>query len=96
MVDRHHKYLGLQASIGSSHAEIFSYIWDPMELDHRSGEHNLSRDGKAFLLKVVLSSITTYVMSCFEVTKRLVRRLKIVICSYLFLCHGLDFLAKIV
>jgi hypothetical protein len=71
-VDKHDKYLGLPMEISYSKIEAFGFLKDKVQ-KKLSGwrEKFLSAAGKEVLLKAVIQSIPTYVMSCFELPKQL-------------------------
>lgn len=71
-VEKHDKYLGLPMEISYSKVEAFGFIKD--KIHNKLGgwrEKFLSAAGKEVLLKAVIQSIPTYVMSCFELPKHL-------------------------
>lgn len=66
IVDRHDKYLGMPAVVGRSKHEVFAYLRDRIWRRIQGwGERTLSSAGKEVLIKAVLQSIPTYIMSCF-------------------------------
>lgn len=64
------KYLGLPVSVGIPKKKTFEYIkkkiWDKIQ---GWQEKLLSKVGKEILLKAIAQSISTYAMSCFDLTK---------------------------
>ncbi|XP_062011234.1 uncharacterized mitochondrial protein AtMg00310-like [Rosa rugosa] len=71
-VDKHHKYLGLPIEISYSKSEAFEYLTERVRKRTRGWkEKTLSAAGKEILIKAVVQSIPTYVMSCFELPQHL-------------------------
>lgn len=71
-VDKHDKYLGLPMEISYSKLDAFGYLKDKFEKKLNGWrEKFLSSAGKEVLIKSVIQSIPTYVMSCFELPKGL-------------------------
>lgn len=83
VVDRQDKYLGMPAVVGKSKKEIFSVlrerIWKRI---NGWGERTLSSAGKEVLIKAVLQSIPTYLMSCFFLPGHLISSMEAAIRAY--------------
>lgn len=66
VVEQHEKYLGMPAVVGKSKQHIFSFLRDRVwKRINGWGERTLSSAGKEVLIKAMLQSIPTYIMSCF-------------------------------
>ena len=66
------KYLGLPFLVGRNKREIFSFVKERVwKKSHGWKEKMLSKAGKEILIKAVLQSIPTYVMSVFLLPKTL-------------------------
>lgn len=73
VVESHDKYLGMPAVVGKSKKQIFSALRDRIwKRINGWGERTLSSAGKEALIKTVLQSIPTYIMSCFSLPSYLV------------------------
>lgn len=73
VVESHDKYLGMPAVVGKSKKQIFSALRDRIwKRINGWGECTLSSAGKEVLIKTVLQSIPTYIMSCFSLPSYLV------------------------
>lgn len=71
-VDKHDKYLGLPMDINHSKIDAFGYLKEKTQKKLQGWrEKTLSMAGKEILIKAVIQSIPTYVMSCFEIPKQL-------------------------
>lgn len=71
-VEKHESYLGLPMDISYSKMEAFSFLKERVQKKLQGWrEKLLSNAGKEVLLKAVIQSIPTYVMSCFELHKQL-------------------------
>ncbi|XP_024172006.1 uncharacterized protein LOC112178017 [Rosa chinensis] len=71
-VDKHDKYLGLPTELSYSKDEAFWYLVDRVRTRTQGWRNKtLSTAGKEVLIKAVVQSIPTYVMSCFELPKHL-------------------------
>lgn len=71
-VDKHDTYLGLPMDISYSKVEAFSFLKERVQKRLQGWrEKTLSNAGKEVLIKAVIQSIPTYVMSCFELPKQL-------------------------
>lgn len=71
-VDKHERYLGLTTEISYSKTEAFDFLREKVKKRLEEWrDKTLSVAGKEVLLKVVVQSIPTYVMGCFEVPKQL-------------------------
>lgn len=74
---KHEKYLGLPTEMGRSKREVFSWLRERVwEKTQGFGEKFLSKAGKEVLIKAVLQSIPTYVMSCFKLPDYLLNEIK--------------------
>ncbi|XP_012853795.1 PREDICTED: uncharacterized protein LOC105973319 [Erythranthe guttata] len=74
IVDNFDKYLGMPISLGRTRKEIFSFIRDRIWARIKGwGEKQLSKAGKEVLIKEVLQSIPSYIMSCFVLPYSLIR-----------------------
>lgn len=83
VVDQHEKYLGMSTVVGKSKQEIFCAIRDRVWKRINSwGEKMLSSAGKEVLIKAVLQSIPTYIMSCFMLPGYLIRSIESAIRSF--------------
>lgn len=67
-------YLGLHVCVSESKTEILAYIYDRLK-DRLSGwfARLLSLGGKEVMLKAVAMAMPVYAMSCFKLTKSLVK-----------------------
>ncbi|KAK9924951.1 hypothetical protein M0R45_033292 [Rubus argutus] len=66
-VDKHDKYLGLPMEISYSKVEAFGFLKEKIQKKLNGWrEKYLSAAGKEVLIKAVIQSFPTYVMSCFE------------------------------
>lgn len=73
VVEKHDKYLGMLAVVGKLKKQIFSVLRDRIwKRINGWGERTLSIAGKEVLIKAVLQSIPTYIMSCFSLPGYLV------------------------
>lgn len=71
-VDKHDKYLGLPMEVSYSKLEAFGFLKERVRKKLQGWrEKTLSAAGKEVLLKAVVQSIPTYIMSCFELPKQL-------------------------
>ncbi|XP_062014305.1 uncharacterized protein LOC133730800 [Rosa rugosa] len=71
-VDKHDKYLGLPTEVSYSKTEAFQYIMEKTRNKMKSWkDKTLSMAGKEVMIKSVVQSVPTYVMSCFELPKHL-------------------------
>ncbi|XP_024163940.1 uncharacterized protein LOC112170898 [Rosa chinensis] len=71
-VDKHDKYLGLPIEISYSKEEAFGFLQEKVRKKTQGWKDKLlSTAGKEVLLKAVVQSIPTYVMSFFELPKHL-------------------------
>lgn len=69
-VEKHDLYLGLPMEISYSKVEAFGSITEKVQKKIQGWrEKCLSAAGKEVMIKAVLQSIPTYVMSCFELPK---------------------------
>lgn len=83
LVDKHDKYLGMLAAVGKSKKEIFSVLCERIwKCINEWGEKSLSGAGKEVLIKAVLQSIPTYIMSCFQLPLYLIRSMESAIQRY--------------
>lgn len=71
-VEKHDLYLGLPMEISYSKVEAFGSITEKVQKKIQGWrEKCLSAAGKEVMIKAVLQSIPTYVMSCFELPKQI-------------------------
>lgn len=77
------RYLGLPVSVGTARKRTFSYIkrWIWSKVQGWQAKL-LSKTGKEILIKAVAQAISTYVMSCFDITKGLCDELSFMIGRY--------------
>ncbi|XP_057811697.1 uncharacterized protein LOC131025935 [Salvia miltiorrhiza] len=69
-------YLGIPSSIGRSKSEIFQMLVDRMRKKSKDWKRRfLSGARKMVLIKAVLQSIPTYLMSCFAIPEQICQRL---------------------
>ncbi|KAL0362050.1 UNVERIFIED_CONTAM: hypothetical protein Scaly_1160200 [Sesamum calycinum] len=74
---KHDKYLGMPAVVSRSKREIFLHLKDRVWSRLQSWKcKNLSQAGKAILLKTVIQSTRTFVMSCFLVPSSICHEIK--------------------
>ncbi|KAL0446234.1 UNVERIFIED_CONTAM: putative ribonuclease H protein [Sesamum latifolium] len=65
--ERHNKYLGLPTTVGRSKREVFQHVKEQVWVKLQDWQaKNLSQAGKVTLIKSVIQSIPTFVMSCFR------------------------------
>lgn len=77
VVDQYDRYLGMPAVVGKSKKQLFSIIRDRISKRINGWqEKTLSQPGKEVLIKVVLQSIPTYIMSCFMLPKNLIKSIE--------------------
>ncbi|XP_012837869.1 PREDICTED: uncharacterized protein LOC105958402 [Erythranthe guttata] len=77
IVARHEKYLGMPFSMGKSKQAIFGFLRDRILARIEGwGEKPLSKAGKEFLIKAVLQSIPSYLMSFFSLLVGLIYHLE--------------------
>ncbi|XP_062011862.1 uncharacterized protein LOC133728462 [Rosa rugosa] len=71
-VDKHDKYLGLPTEVSYSKTEAFQFIMEKTRNKMKGWkEKMLSMAGKEVMIKSVVQSVPTYVMSCFELPKHM-------------------------
>ncbi|KAL6133592.1 hypothetical protein ACLB2K_065827 [Fragaria x ananassa] len=71
-VDKHDKYLGLPTKVSYSKVEAFRYVMEKTRDKLKSWkDKSLSTAGKEIMIKSVVQSIPTYVMSVFELPKHI-------------------------
>ncbi|XP_024156142.1 uncharacterized protein LOC112164137 [Rosa chinensis] len=71
-VDKHDKYLGLPTKVSYSKIEAFQFIMEKTKNKMKNWkDKTLSVAGKEVMIKSVVQSVPTYVMSCFELPKHL-------------------------
>ncbi|KAL6185127.1 hypothetical protein ACLB2K_041262 [Fragaria x ananassa] len=69
-VDKHDKYLGLPTEVSYSKVEAFRFVMEKARDKLKSWKYKtLSTAGKEIMIKSVVQSIPTYVMSVFELSK---------------------------
>lgn len=82
-VQKFEKYLGSPAELGRSKKAIFSYLKERLwSLVEGWSEKKLSMAGLEVLIKSVLQSIPTYVMSCFFLPRGILNDMEKIICQY--------------
>jgi hypothetical protein len=75
-VDKHDTYLGLPMEISHSKTAAFLFLKEKIQKKLQGWRaKTLSIAGKEVLIKSVIQSIPTYVMSCFEIPKHLCREM---------------------
>lgn len=73
VVEKFDKYLGLPTRIGISNVEVFAYLKERMRPRVRGWQKKkLSKTGREVLIKAVLQSIHTSVMSCFKLPSSII------------------------
>ncbi|KAL0443841.1 UNVERIFIED_CONTAM: putative mitochondrial protein [Sesamum latifolium] len=83
VVERHDKYLGLPTVAGRSRGELFRAIKDKMWARIQGWNNKLlSQAGRGVLIKAVLQSIPTYVMSCFRLPNYLLHEIEMMIAEF--------------
>ncbi|KAL0438810.1 UNVERIFIED_CONTAM: hypothetical protein Slati_2364000 [Sesamum latifolium] len=89
VVPFHERYLGLPATSGRSRGALFQGIKDRI-WDRISGWNSklLSQAGKSVLVKSVLQSLPTYVMSCFQIPEYLIRHIESTTADFWWHCRG--------
>lgn len=65
MVESYSKYLGLPTLIGRSKSQVFQVVFDRV-ISRLKGwkEKSLTKAGREVLIKSVIQSIPTYIISC--------------------------------
>ncbi|KAK6146582.1 hypothetical protein DH2020_020451 [Rehmannia glutinosa] len=82
-VDSHGKYLGLPSVIGKSKRDVFACIKDRVWTRIEGWkEKQLSQAGKEIIIKSVIQSIPTFVMSCFKLPDSLLDDLQKMTAAY--------------
>lgn len=77
VVEKLDKYLGIPSVVGKSKSQIFSVIRERIwKRINGWGEKTISRVGKEVLIKAVLQSIPTYIMSCFFLQGNLIHSIE--------------------
>ncbi|KAL0433046.1 UNVERIFIED_CONTAM: protein NO VEIN [Sesamum latifolium] len=100
VVSKHEKYLGLPTVVGKSKREVFQGVKDRIwkKLNCWSSKH-LSQAGRVVLIKSVLFTIPSYVMSCFRLPDSFLHEIESLFADFFgaedwFLkstgCHGID------
>ena len=88
-VERHAKYLGLPTIIGKSKKAIFSCLVDRISKKiHGWKGKLLSRPGKEVLIKVVLQSIPTYIMSIFRISDGIINSIHSMLAQFWWVSTG--------
>lgn len=71
-MDKHDKYLGLPTELSYSKKEPFQYIMEKTRDKMKNWKDKvLSAAGKEVMIKAVVQSVPTYVMSVFELPKHI-------------------------
>jgi len=75
------KYLGLPVYMGRSRSKMFAYLKDRVWKRIQGWKEKLlSRAGKETLIKAVAQAISSYAISCFDLTKSLCDEISTMIC----------------
>ncbi|KAL0378890.1 UNVERIFIED_CONTAM: putative mitochondrial protein [Sesamum radiatum] len=83
LVTRHEKYLGLSAVAGRSRGELFQGIKDQIWSRVQGWNAKLlSQAGRGVLIKSVLQSIPTYVISCFRLPDYFLRDIEAMLADF--------------
>ncbi|XP_057775136.1 uncharacterized mitochondrial protein AtMg00310-like [Salvia miltiorrhiza] len=76
-------YLGIPSTVGRSKTEIFQMLLDRTRKKSKDWKRrSLSGAGKMVLIKSVLQSIPTYLMSCFAIPKQVCHKLNSVAANF--------------
>ncbi|KAL0463415.1 UNVERIFIED_CONTAM: hypothetical protein Slati_0229100 [Sesamum latifolium] len=85
VVEKHEKYLGLPAVVGRSKKLVFQYVKDRAWSKLQSWRcRNLSQAGHLVLLQSVITSMPTFVMSCFLLPISLCREIEGMMADFLW------------
>ncbi|KAL0303490.1 UNVERIFIED_CONTAM: hypothetical protein Sradi_6217100 [Sesamum radiatum] len=94
---KHDKYLGMPVVVGRSKREVFLNLKDKVWARLQSWKYkNLSQAGKAILIKSVIQSMPTFVMSCFLIPNSICHEIEecsftwrsiLTACAAILLCY---------
>ena len=80
VIRQYEKYIGLPAPVGRAKKQSFIYlkerVWKKLQ---GWKEKIISQAGREVLIKSVIRAIPTYTMSCFKLSKGLVKELEVLI-----------------
>uniref|UniRef100_A0A803PGT3 Reverse transcriptase domain-containing protein n=1 Tax=Cannabis sativa TaxID=3483 RepID=A0A803PGT3_CANSA len=83
LIENHSKYLGLPAFVGRNKKEVFGMIrkkvWEKLQ-GWKMGL--FSQAGREVLIKSIIQAIPVYIMSCFRMTKGLIREIHSLIARF--------------
>ncbi|XP_030478273.1 uncharacterized protein LOC115695341 [Cannabis sativa] len=83
LVKNHTKYLGMPSFVGRNKKQVFGKIRDKVEAKLRGWKMGLfSQAGKEILIKAVIQAIPCYIMSCFWVTKGILKDIESMIAHF--------------
>lgn len=94
VVDSLDRYLGMPSVVGKSKQHIFSIIRERIwKRINGWGENTLSMPGREVLIKAVLQSIPTYIISCFLLPGHLIKSIEAAVRSFWWGSNGTKKLA---
>jgi len=77
------KYLGLPTHIGRSKSQVFRFLVDRIRTKLKGWKkRNLSFSGRGVVIRAVIQSMPTYVMSCFRIPLNVCDRIERAICRF--------------
>ncbi|XP_060960954.1 uncharacterized protein LOC133031469 [Cannabis sativa] len=83
LVKSHTKYLGMPSFVGRNKKQVFGIIRDKVEAKLQGWKMGLfSQAGKEILIKAVIQAITCYIMSCFRISKGILKEMESMIARF--------------
>uniref|UniRef100_A0A803Q7N5 Reverse transcriptase n=1 Tax=Cannabis sativa TaxID=3483 RepID=A0A803Q7N5_CANSA len=83
LVENHTKYLGMPSFVGRNKKQVFGIIRDKVEAKLRGWKMGLfSQAGKEVLIKAVIQAIPCYIMSCFRISKGILKEMESMIARF--------------
>uniref|UniRef100_A0A803QN76 Reverse transcriptase domain-containing protein n=1 Tax=Cannabis sativa TaxID=3483 RepID=A0A803QN76_CANSA len=83
LVKNHTKYLGMPSFVGRNKKQVFGNIRDKVEAKLQGWKMGLfSQARKEILIKAVIQAIPCYIMSCFRITKGILKEIESMIARF--------------